>query len=41
MAVEYTLTKLGRTIIVPLRGMCRWARRHGKEVNAEVGIKSD
>lgn len=32
--VEYSLTKLGKTIIAPLRGMCRWAKRHGKEVTA-------
>jgi DNA-binding HxlR family transcriptional regulator len=36
MAVEYSLTKLGKTIIVPLRGMCRWAKRYRKDVIAEV-----
>src|SRR5579859_6711064 len=36
LSVEYSLTKLGATIIVPLRGMCRWARRYGKDVSAEV-----
>src|SRR5215831_1821788 len=36
MAVEYSLTRLGRTIIAPLRGMCRWARRHGRDVSADV-----
>src|ERR1041384_1047957 len=30
VAVEYSLTRLGATIIVPLGGMCRWARRHGR-----------
>jgi DNA-binding HxlR family transcriptional regulator len=35
-AVEYSLTRLGRTIITPLRGMCRWARRHGRDVSADV-----
>lgn len=25
IAVEYSLTQLGRTIIAPLKGMCRWA----------------
>jgi DNA-binding HxlR family transcriptional regulator len=35
-AFEYSLTKLGRTIIVPLRGMCRWAKRHHKDVSADV-----
>ncbi len=35
-AVEYSLTRLGRTIIVPLRGMCRWAERYSKDVSADV-----
>jgi DNA-binding HxlR family transcriptional regulator len=34
--IEYSLTKLGGTIIMPLRGMCRWAKRHRKDVSAEV-----
>ena len=33
---EYSLTKLGRTIIAPLRGMCQWAKRHHKDVSAGV-----
>jgi DNA-binding HxlR family transcriptional regulator len=36
IAVEYSLTPLGRTIISPLRGMCRWAQRHRREVSADV-----
>ena len=39
IAVEYSLTKLGRTIIAPLRGMCRWARRYRMEVSAEVELR--
>jgi DNA-binding HxlR family transcriptional regulator len=39
IAVEYSLTKLGRTIIVPLRGMCRWAKRYRKDVSADVGLQ--
>ena len=35
-AFEYSLTKLGKTIIVPLRGMCHWAKRYGKDVSADV-----
>jgi DNA-binding HxlR family transcriptional regulator len=35
-AFEYSLTKLGRTIIAPLRGMCRWAKRYNKDVSADV-----
>ena len=36
IAVEYSLTHLGRTIISPLKGMCRWAKRYQKVVSAEV-----
>jgi len=36
IAVEYSLTQPGRTIISPLKGMCRWARRHRTRVRAEV-----
>lgn len=38
VAVEYSLTQLGTTIIVPLGGMCRWARRHGRHVRADVPL---
>jgi DNA-binding HxlR family transcriptional regulator len=37
-AVEYSLTQLGRTIIAPLAGMCRWAKRYGKDVSAGVNV---
>ncbi|HUD54804.1 MAG TPA: helix-turn-helix domain-containing protein [Terracidiphilus sp.] len=36
MAVEYSLTKVGKTIIAPLRGMCRWAKRYSRLVSADV-----
>ena len=36
IAVEYSLTELGRTIIAPLRPMCRWAKRYSKVVTAAV-----
>jgi DNA-binding HxlR family transcriptional regulator len=36
IAVEYSLTHLGRTIIAPLGGMCRWANRYRRDVSAEV-----
>ena len=39
IAVEYSLTKLGKTIISPLRGMCRWAKRYRKYVSAEVRLR--
>ena len=35
IAVEYSLTR-GRTLIAPLRGMCRWAKRYRKGVTADV-----
>ncbi len=38
VAVEYSLTPMGKTIITPLGGMCRWARRHRTHVSAEVRI---
>ncbi len=37
-AVEYSLTKLGSTLIAPLRGMCRWAKRYCREVSADVHL---
>jgi DNA-binding HxlR family transcriptional regulator len=37
-AVEYSLTRLGRTFVAPLGGMCRWARRHRRGVSAKVRL---
>jgi len=37
-AFEYSLTRQGRTIIAPLRGMCRWAKRHNQNVSANVHL---
>jgi DNA-binding HxlR family transcriptional regulator len=39
IGVEYSLTQQGKTLIAPLKGMCRWSRRHGRQVSAEVRIK--
>jgi len=39
IAVEYSLTQLGRTIIAPLGGMCRWAKRYGRDVRADVRLR--
>jgi hypothetical protein len=39
VAVEYSLTKLGKTFIVPLRSICRWADRHGKHLNATIQLR--
>jgi DNA-binding HxlR family transcriptional regulator len=39
IAVEYSLTQLGKTIIAPLGGMCRWAKRYRRSVSAEVRLR--
>jgi DNA-binding HxlR family transcriptional regulator len=36
MTVEYPLTRAGKTIIAPLRGMCHWAKRYRRLVSADV-----
>jgi DNA-binding HxlR family transcriptional regulator len=41
IAAEYSLTQLGTSIITPLRGMCRWARRYGRVVTADVHIPNE
>jgi DNA-binding HxlR family transcriptional regulator len=38
ISVEYSLTQLGRTLIAPLGGMCRWATRYRLEVSADVHV---
>ena len=37
--VEYSLTDLGSTMIAPLRGMCRWAKRYRMNVSADVHLE--
>ena len=32
--VEYALTRLGRTLIEPLQGLCRWSEKHLWELQA-------
>ena len=32
--VEYVLTRLGRTLIEPLQGLCRWSEKHLPELQA-------
>src|SRR5215831_8074919 len=39
VAVEYSLTKLGRSFVTPLRGVCHWAERHHKELGAIVRLQ--
>jgi DNA-binding HxlR family transcriptional regulator len=38
IAVEYSLTRRGRTLVTPLSGMCRWAQRNRRQVSAEVRL---
>jgi DNA-binding HxlR family transcriptional regulator len=38
IAVEYSLTTLGRTFLVPLRAMCRWVKRHGLGLSAAIEL---
>jgi len=38
IAVECSLSRLGKTLIGPLRGMRCWAKRHGKDVSAVVHL---
>jgi DNA-binding HxlR family transcriptional regulator len=38
IAVEYSLTTMGKTIIAPLRGMCRCAKRYRRVVSADVPL---
>jgi len=38
LAVEYSLTNRGRTFVVPLKGICRWASLHGKQLSAVVRL---
>jgi len=38
ISVEYSLTRLGKTIIAPLGGMCRWAKRYHRKVTADVHL---
>jgi DNA-binding HxlR family transcriptional regulator len=39
ISVEYSLAKLGRTIIAPLGAMCRWAKRYRNDVSADVWLR--
>ncbi len=38
IAVEYSLTKLGKTFISPLTAICRWVGRHRMEFSAVVRL---
>jgi len=32
VVVEYSLTRLGKTFLVPMGSLCRWAKRHQREL---------
>ena len=38
VAVEYSLTPIGRTFVRPLASMCQWANRYHKELSATVRL---
>lgn len=41
-SVEYALTPLGRTLLEPLRAICRWAEQHLPQVKtARAGDRDD
>ncbi len=39
VSVEYSLTRVGRTLVTPLKGMCRWARRYERGVTADGRLR--
>jgi len=41
IAVEYSLTSLGRNFIIPLSSICRWAARHNRELSAVIPLRID
>ena len=38
VAVEYSLTPMGKTFMAPLVSICRWAERHDKGLTATVRL---
>ncbi|HEU5091896.1 MAG TPA: helix-turn-helix domain-containing protein [Nitrospira sp.] len=38
LAVEYSLTKLGRGFIIPLARICRWIDHHNMELSAIIRL---
>ena len=41
IAVEYSLTKLGRAFLTPLESICDWANLHEKELNVKVHLSKE
>lgn len=37
-AVQYSLTDVGRTFLVPLHSVCRWLLRHGGGLTANIRL---
>ena len=38
LAVEYSLTRLGRSFLIPLGSICRWADRHNTDLSAAIRL---
>jgi len=38
VAVEYSLTKQGRSFLAPLGGVCRWADARGKQLRCVIRL---
>jgi DNA-binding HxlR family transcriptional regulator len=36
VSATYSLTKLGKTFVVPMRGVCRWSKRYGRRLAATL-----
>ena len=39
VAVEYSITKAGKSFLTPLDGICRWADGQRKEVSAVIRLR--
>lgn len=40
IAVEYSLTRLGKTFLDPLHSICRWSDLHSRGVNAVINLSA-
>jgi DNA-binding HxlR family transcriptional regulator len=38
IAVEYSLTRMGKTFVVPLTNICDWARQRHKQISATIRL---
>lgn len=39
VAVEYSVTPVGRAFLVPLTSICRWAKRQRKQLTAVIRLR--